>query len=320
MKLQKHRQRGYVIPMILVGVILLGIFATTIAQVLVNTDRAVNWSGVDSDLGGVLNRINSSLSCSKTFTGSLSDPHHDCETPQYIDIRDKDNAVLIAQGGSTFGAWQLRARCYEDGLEIRVAKIIPASRSNSTNWDFNLAPDSAFGKHQMLRTPMNWSWDASPKQRHLVVKRGDLCSSNFTGSSSGGNVELQCNPKYFACTNAVGYKLATANLSFVVPSTCTTPNALLYKGFIARGLALCPSGWRPIGGGGKCDFTYGTTLGGGLGRGGGSVLSMSLNSDWTGYSTECCVYVALSQASTVTNGMAPSTAEGAAWAGCVPEI
>jgi hypothetical protein len=136
---------------------------------------------------------------------------------------------------------------------------------------------------------------------------------------------VQCDPRYFTCVKQTGYILATANLKFVGGTTkCTAPlipYSTFYVGYVARATALCPSGWRAIGGGAKCDFTYSQTLGGGTSYGGGSVLSMQLNSDWTGFTSTCCAYVrnVSTQTSQIVPDFSPSIAAGGAWAGCVPE-
>jgi hypothetical protein len=321
------REAGFALPTVLTGILITSVATLIVGQQIYQTQFQLGSSKVMESLGNLKSRLKETIDCKGTFSESnesgLSNPTDACAEPKYIKVLSTstdDNKILIDQKGtSQWVPWDIRAHCTSTGLEVRAARIKADYKKISTSWDFGNTDSDVFLKDLISSRVFNWEWDKSPKEKHIVFKAGEVCSSYFRPQSSSTS---NCSNKYTSCKATDKIQIVTGNLAWNTGVGSSTPcySSPSQKGIETVGTAVCPSGWVAVSGSSNCEFTLGSssTFGGGVG--GGFAVSGSQNSSWTSFSARCCTYVKKSlYPSSILNGQVPPEGVGAVMATCVPQ-
>lgn len=287
---QGGRQDG----MSLMGAIIaVAVFAATAAMIMqrqTNSMKAQQHAALRASLTALKTTLQSSVDCQQTVSA----------------IATTCNGVipLLSATGATIhpsGKFTVRATCQAgQGLTIQAARLKPgAAMTTQNNADFYTDP--------LNGQPLSWANGTlfSPSSGT------GLCQTLFSSTTSTSG----CTAGTYACVNTPNYMTQTANLA-LYPSIpqCGLQGSSNY-GYISYGTAMCPTGWRPVGGAVQCQYTYGSAEAGGAGQGGGDLLSMTFTGDGMGLFFVCCVAV---NAGSMSDGTQISAGIGAGVVACIP--
>lgn len=144
-------------------------FLVSLLNVLMKGQKSTEMRLDSALLKAALDRA---MSCDQTLAGitSLSD----CDG-QYIVVKDGRGNPLIADVGSSFGEWFVRAKCTTTGLDIRAAS--PRNPA-SNNFDTSINPKE-FRQDPLTKTVLDWN----SHRAKLYPATFRPCAS----PSSGGN-------------------------------------------------------------------------------------------------------------------------------------
>jgi prepilin-type N-terminal cleavage/methylation domain-containing protein len=222
-------QLGFGLPEVLVAVALSTVVAMGISSQMKNFSNAARKISSTSDLGSIGSQLTRSVSCERTFAGGT--PGNPCAANSFIDLRNDGNTLVLAAGGSMFGAWTVRARCNvaQQSIEVRAARRTPGAPIVNfpvSGGQYNAAhyvSDEVGGVNRDVPgRQLRYDWE-HPKSLLIPLGPGGLCSDWFAAPSSP--TAQRCAPG----TILVGFdglrKIATCQPF----ATCNGDNAPKYR-------------------------------------------------------------------------------------------
>jgi hypothetical protein len=319
-----QQQRGLSLVSTMMALGISAIVLLFVSQLLVNSDKMMKSSNLEADRLSLAASIRTTINCDQTFTGSLADPITACASPEYFALRDSSGTEFLPDTGKTIGSWDVRARCHGTGFEVRAAKIATASKSNASAWDFATATDTLFQTHPLRSNQrMNWNWDTSASQRHILINIGELCQDKFaTGPAASSG---DCVPTYVPCVDKPKFKVITSDIRYSPNNVpLSAMGYCVYKsaagvGVLSSGSVTCPVGWRMLGGGVNCGFVSGTVYSSqDPAAQGGILLASEVQNAGRTYIGSCCsfVYSPFIVNSDIVTGTVIPSGQDAIWAIC----
>jgi hypothetical protein len=167
---------------------------------LTNMAKTGNKTNTSIDLTGIKARVLNSVDCQQT----LPVP---CVDNTYIDLKDKNNNVLVSSGGGNIGKFTVRGLCHNNvalkGIDVRAAWLTSAGSTSTT-----AKADSSWFVRDEVATNLVYNWQ-HPKTQLFSSLGGDglLC-----GPNSGPQVPVGSVFYIAGAVAPAGFLLANGNV------------------------------------------------------------------------------------------------------------
>jgi hypothetical protein len=183
-------QLGFGLPEVLVAAALATVVGMGISAQMKNFSGAARKRSSSSDLGSIGAQLTRSVSCERTFAGGT--PGNPCAANSFIDLRNDGNTLVLAAGGSRFGAWTVRAKCNvaQQNIEVRAARLNPGApirdfpvSGGQYNPAHYVADEVGGVNRDVAGRQLRYDWE-HPKSLLILLGPGGLCSDWFAAPTN----------------------------------------------------------------------------------------------------------------------------------------
>jgi len=222
----RRDERGFSLVSILIAVGLLGLGGVILSSILTKTMKGNRSVQMTDELTNMKRVLRNKIDCKKTL-----DKQSCPSINKYFPLKDKNDRIIGVNHGKfwKFGSWSLRALCTEEDLNIEFAQT-------DNHGSFKKDP----------LTNKTHGWD------NLFLDGELSCSSIVKDLSPNKPPKTGCKVESGICPDQMraDWKIMTADLNYDPNWKNSECHGPVLRHF--TGVAMCPVGYVPAGGGGEC--------------------------------------------------------------------
>lgn len=219
-------ERGFSLVSILIAAGLIAIGGVIVSSILTKTMKGNKSVQMTDELTSTKRILRDKVDCKKTL-----DKQSCPSNGKYFPLKDKSDRIIGANHGKFWklGSWTLRASCNAEDMTIEFAQT---------------DVQGSFLKDPLTNKVQDWT---------KLFPDGELsCSSTVEDLFGKKSTKTVCNVESGICPDQTqdDWKIMTANLNYdlnLATSICHDPTMRHFTG-----VAMCPAGYIPVGGGGEC--------------------------------------------------------------------